>query len=245
MRPVTLLLAFTSVALLLGACSSNRASGPRVGEPDLRDPDAPWFCQPGTATEEWECIQNEELARAPAPTRPPPAQPRQQQTIPSGGPQSTSRQPATRQRSVATLAPAARPPTQQATPTPDQPAPAAIQTADSRPEYARLAYRPDKPVSILDLPDDFAAVQLTALSSREALEQYASKNNMRGMSAARILSGNQLYYILLLGIYETHERAQRAIVDLPPPFAGLTPWIRSVGSLQNAMLAADRHVGDR
>lgn len=237
MKPVTLLLACTGMALLLSACSSNRSSAPRAGEPDFRDPDAPWFCQPGVATDEWECIQNEELSQAPAPTRPPPAQPPQQQATPST-PKLTPRQTETRERSVATPAPAAKSSTPQAMPQ-------APRTADSTPEYARLAYRPEKPMSILDLPDDFSAVQLTALSSREALEQYATQNNMRGMSAARILSGDQLYYILLLGIYETQERAERAIVDLPAPFAGLTPWIRSVGSLQNAMLAADRHVGDR
>lgn len=244
MKPVVLLLTCTSVALLLSACSSNRSPSPRLGDPELRDPNAPWFCQPGVERDEWECMQNEQLAQAPVPTRPPPERIPQQQAMPST-PQLTSRQTEPREQTLAALAPEAKSSTPQVTPEPDLPVPAATRAADSRPEYARLAFRPRKPISILDLPDDFSAVQLLAVSSREALEQHVTQSNMRGMSAARILSGDKLFYILLLGIYETRERAERAIVGLPPPLDRYTPWIRSVGSLQNAMLAADRHVGDR
>lgn len=234
MKPVVLVLALASLVLLVGACSSNRSPGPRLGEPELRDPSEPWFCEPGVAQEEWQCIQNEEVAKTPVPTRPPP----QRQRATPSTPQVTSQQTAPREQAAAALAP-------EATSSRPQVTPAAVSSAEAMPAYIRLAYRPERPVSILDLPEDFSAVQLIAVSSREALEKYAAQSNMRGMSAARILRGDKLFYVLLLGIYETRERAERAIVELPPPFDVHTPWIRSVESIQKAMIAADRHVGDR
>ena len=105
------------------------------------------------------------------------------------------------------------------------------------PRHTALAYRPEKAVSLLDLPDDFWAVQLIALSSREALEEYARSKGVRGMSAAQIAVNDELFYILLLGIYETRENAELATQDLPEHFSN--PWIRSVGSLKRAMLKAE------
>lgn len=237
MKPVVIVLAFTSLVLLVSACSSNRSPGPRLGEPELRDPAEPWFCEPGVTQEEWQCIQNEAVAKVPEPTRPSPKRPQRQPAI-AATPQVTSQQTASRERTAATVTPEAKSSSLPASS-------AADRSAENAPEYVSLAYRPAQPKAILDLPKEFSAVQLVALSSREALEKYASKSKMRGMSAARILRGDKLFYILLLGIYETRERAERAIVDLPPPFDVHTPWIRSVDSIQKAMLAADRHVGDR
>ena len=102
----------------------------------------------------------------------------------------------------------------------------------------RLAYRPEKAVAIADLPESFWAVQLIALSSKESLEAYARQHGLRGMSAAEISANGKTFYVLLLGIYESKEIAIEASADLGPPFE--SPWIRSVGSLQKAMLAAEQ-----
>ena len=119
----------------------------------------------------------------------------------------------------------------------------AAESAD-RPKHVRLSYKPEKPMSILELPGDFWAVQLVALSSPEAVEEYVERHQMRGMSAARIWDGSQLFYVLLLGIYETRAVAEEAVTDLPPPFNLHTPWIRPLASLQRAMVAADEIAGD-
>ena len=113
------------------------------------------------------------------------------------------------------------------------------------PPHIALAYRPTQAVAILDLPDDFFAVQLVAVSSKEALETYANTHQLSGMSAARVYANGQLYFVLLLGVYETRERAEQAIASLQGPLAELEPWIRSVGSLQDAMVAADEFTGVR
>ena len=122
---------------------------------------------------------------------------------------------------------------------PDAPATSARPAQADQPRHVRLAYRPDRPVSLLDLPADYWVAQLVALSSPEDLEQYALQHGMQGMSAARVMSGDALYYVLLLGIYETREIAQQAITDLPPPFDTHKPWLRTVGSLQRAIRLAD------
>lgn len=94
---------------------------------------------------------------------------------------------------------------------------------------------------MMDIPPEFWAVQLIALSSKEALEAYARQHNVKGMPAARIAVDGKLFYILLLGIYETRALAAEASTELPAPFSN--PWIRSVRSLQRAMAQADELSG--
>jgi|GEM_PF-643163 len=109
------------------------------------------------------------------------------------------------------------------------------------PEYVALSFQPDEPVAILDLPRDFFAIQVIALASQTALEKYAVDNDIRGMSAARIAANDNLFYVLLLGIYETRSKASAALASIPEPYTN--PWIRSVGSLQDAMIAGDKLAG--
>ena len=97
---------------------------------------------------------------------------------------------------------------------------------------------------MLDVPGDFWAVQLIALSTKEDLEAYAERHNLHGMSAAQIANQEgEVFYILLLGIYESREIAEQAITELPKPFNN--PWIRSVASLQSAMLRAEKVAGGK
>jgi septal ring-binding cell division protein DamX len=111
------------------------------------------------------------------------------------------------------------------------------------PDYQALAYVPDKPTSLLELPPNFWVAQLMAVSSKEFLESYAEEHNLRGLSAARIASGDRLFFVLILGIYETKEKAQRAITNMPPPYRGYKPLLRTLGSLQDAMRKADQMTG--
>ena len=120
-----------------------------------------------------------------------------------------------------------------------EPAPA----ADNRPDYQRLAYVPDEPTSLLQLPGEYWVAQLMAVSSKQFLEEYAQANQLRGLSAARVASGDRLFYILILGIYENRALAERAISDLPPPYDTYSPFLRSLKSLQEAMKQADRIAG--
>jgi DamX protein len=107
----------------------------------------------------------------------------------------------------------------------------------------RLAYRPPEAVPLTELPRDFYAVQLIAMNTREELEAFVQRHGIEGVSAARVERDDALYYVLLLGIYETLDKARRAVADLPGPFRDTTPWIRPLGSLQSAMARADTLAG--
>ena len=110
----------------------------------------------------------------------------------------------------------------------------------------RLAYRTEEPVPLLDLPKSFWAVQLIALSNKDALEKYANASSLVGLSGARVASNGKLLYVLLLGIYESKELARQAVAGLPNKEAMKpSPWIRSLDSLHKAMLSGDYLSGDR
>jgi septal ring-binding cell division protein DamX len=125
-----------------------------------------------------------------------------------------------------------------------EPAPAAVDTSNL-PDYQRLAYVPEKPTSLLELPPHFWVVQLMAVSSKEFLESYAAEHNLRGLSAARIASGERLFFVLILGIYETRDRAEQAKSNMPPPYDKYNSraLLRTLGSLQDAMRKADQMTG--
>ena len=82
-----------------------------------------------------------------------------------------------------------------------------------------------------------------AVSSKEFLEEYATEHKLRGLSAARVASGERLFYILILGIYENKSLAEQAIADLPSPYDKYNPFLRSLKSLQQAMKRADDIAG--
>jgi septal ring-binding cell division protein DamX len=244
--------AVTSVLCLLlvttlSGCAKNKPPEPLLGIPDKEH--VPWFCQTGEETDRWDCVRDEKLASNPKPTRsPPPSADGSERTMPnfSRGRQSPPTQPAAKpvtpvrqtETKESTAGSASNSP--EATTGNRQQPPNNAQDTNI-PKHIRLAYRPDKAVNLVDLPSKFWAVQLVALSSKEALEEYATERGVRGMSAAEVAVKDKIFYVLLLGIYETKEIAQDASSELGPTFNN--PWIRSVGSLQAAMLEAERVKG--
>ncbi len=258
------------IPVLIGFGCGSKATAPS-NQADYTAPntDDSWFCQVGATDEEWDCVQSEALAAAHTPTRLPasraPTSNVAAATVPvnddqnESAPLIPSAEPLPAEPVEVRPAPSipTQPEPQSTSSAAPEPEPASTpppippidttnnQKTQSRnePKHIQLSYRPEKPVAILDLPKAFWAVQLVALSSKEALEAFAKENNVRGMSAARVWNGQGLFYVLLLGIYETRDRASQAIASLTAPFDTYNPWIRSVGSLQTAMVEADRQSG--
>ncbi len=242
-----------------------------------------WFCQSNESGEGWECVQDEDLARTPVPTRlppdpePPPADlaapldldvplsvelAQSVARAPDAGAPVTAAPVAGDPDAEAPAEPAAlasaavAAPVDPAATAPESatPQPAAAQSAaggsnvraaDAVPRHVALAYVPAQPTAMLDLPPEYFAVQLIAMNSKQSIESFVHEHQLRGMSAARIEKDSALYFVLILGIYETYDRAFEASRDLPPPLDGVEPWIRSLGSLQNAMVRADQLVGNQ
>ncbi len=218
-----------AIILLAAACSSKAPQ--TAGQAVQRGGE--WFCQIAENTEEWQCVQDDELAANPQPQRlPQPPEPEPEPSVAAEPPA----EPGVDAQSGDTEAL-----DQSVTQAPPSTVPA--QPPQAMPRYAQLAYQPEGPVDLLDLPAEFYAVQLVAVSSKEALEQYAEDHGLRGMAAARVATDDRLFYILLLGVYETRDLAEEAIADVPPPLDELDFWIRSMGSLQQAILAGDALAG--
>lgn len=114
------------------------------------------------------------------------------------------------------------------------------ETPAEEPAYARLAYRPEQPVSLLELPPDFYAVQIIALSSTEELERFFDRLGVNELTAAEVEVDGELRYALLLGIYETLAAAEQAAANPPEALMSYDPWIRRLAGLQADMLRAER-----
>lgn len=219
--------------LLHGCSNSGRSANV---EPDELTPQEPWFCKTGEVSEAWECVQTDRVdsqyQAAPEPEPEPEPMP-----VPSPEP---SLEPMPEPMPVPSPAPASQD-TIVSEPSSSLAPSQSIATDESLPKHVRLAYHPAEDTPILDLPKEYWAVQTVALSTKESLETYAMTNSIQGMSAARIAQAGRVFYVLILGVYETKEVAKEALTDLPPAFEN--SWIRSVGSLQEAMLTADTLTG--
>ena len=104
---------------------------------------------------------------------------------------------------------------------------------------ATVAAQPESPMKLADVPGNYYAVQLVALDSIAAVEAYVNDHQLEGLSAARIAKDDQLFYVLLFGVYPDQATAQAAVDDLPTSLAGVTPWIRPMRTLQAAMRRAE------
>lgn len=247
---------YVFVGLFVSACSGNPDRPQDSPVTDIPDSGS-WFCQMSASGDGWECIQDPLLAENPRPQRlpnpeqtqaePQPEEPPLPEALPASGPGAPA-EPPERDTPIPPREPSeeADPGPPGDPPLPDAPAPppaAAAGSDDAVPEHVRLAYRPPEPVALTELPDDFYAVQLLAMSSKEGLETFVEQERLEGISAARVERDGKLFYVLLLGIYETEDLAQRAVAALPRPLQGTRPWIRRLGSLQAAMHRANTATG--
>ncbi|MCY3885866.1 MAG: SPOR domain-containing protein [Gammaproteobacteria bacterium] len=116
-----------------------------------------------------------------------------------------------------------------------------VSTSGDVPEYRWLAINPDTPTRIEDLPDNYYAVQLAAFSDMKKANKYAADATwLIDPHGVRTVSNGKEYYVILLGIYETKTRAERAANSITKHLGSDKPWIRSMTSLKPAIRAASR-----
>ncbi|MDE0420451.1 MAG: hypothetical protein OXK76_06125 [Gammaproteobacteria bacterium] len=216
---------FAMLLVVLSGCagSAPASDSAAVWLVDDQRAQVDWFCEPAEDGG-WDCVQDADRVANPQPLRLP--QPLFAQ------PDTTGQGP-----------PASIPPN----PSPPQPPNAQVRNPPRHPSiplYQELSYQPDQPTALTDLPSSFYAIQVIALSSKEDLEQFIVDNNLPAMSGALVEKGGELFYALLAGIYTDRETAERASLSLPEVFTAHQPWIRSLESLQAAILRAQQHPGD-
>ena len=121
-------------------------------------------------------------------------------------------------------------------------APLASQTAQEplpAPLYQQLAYQPDDPVALIDLPESFYVIQLVALRNEAEVDAFVTDHGLPLLSGALVEKDGDLWFVLLAGVYEDLDTAQQALVSLPENLMAMSPWLRPMASLRKAMLRAE------
>lgn len=185
-----------------------------------------WFCQPGTGGDEWDCIQDEELARSPqlaaATTPAPPVEE-------SGeGPEAEPPEPA------ATESPVPR----DVEPGAVQEQPPIEEPSAADPEPPKAAEPELDADGLMGLPDDYFAVQLVALDSAAELSAFVDTHGLGYLPHARVERDGRIHHVLLLGFYESYALAEAASLDPPAPIEPGDAWIRPLAGLKRAVARA-------
>lgn len=210
------------LVVVLSGCA---ATTPTDDSPDMwlvddRSGENDWFCEPAEDGG-WDCVQDPERVANPRTLR----LPNPLFVLPA----------ATTEEAPRPFNPPSEPP----------PQPLAVEVPDapedpSIPLYQRLAYQPDGPTALTDLPGSYYTIQLIALSSKEDLEKFIVDNDLPSMSGAVVEKDGQRFYALLAGIYTDRETAERAARNLPEEMSAHGPWLRSMESLQAAIARAEQ-----
>ncbi len=127
----------------------------------------------------------------------------------------------------------------------DQPQQVEVVQPDlNEPLYLQLAYRPETPQRIEDLPSSYFAVQLAAFTKKNGTTIYLENEEwIQESQVVRVLANDQVHYAILLGVYEDRDSAEQAVNSVSTYLNGSEPWIRSLSSLQTAIKAADDQYG--
>ena len=205
-------IAFVALAVVLAGCANTTSTADSRAEwlVDDRTRDADWFCEPAEDGG-WDCVQDPERVANPRPIRLPTP------LFADPGP--------SRPSPIPTLGPRLETPPRD---------------SSARPLYQQLAFQPERPTALSDLPATFYVIQVIALSTAEDLEQYIADNDLPAMSGAVVEKDGERFYALLAGIYTDRATAQRATRSLPEKLSAHGPWVRSMESLQAAMARAEQ-----
>jgi len=180
--------------------------------------------------DDWECIQDEEMARSPQPKRlpgddipeledNPPASTLEDVLIPQIDPSVTFEEPAI---------------------VPQPTASGDVEPATLAGEVPALSSDiPAPPDDVPALAGDLYAVQLIAMESEQLAVDFVSDHQLADASRVRLGRDGEIYYVVLLGIYDTYAEAQAAAEGRGESLAEIEPWIRSLESIHIGMQEAE------
>jgi len=174
-----------------------------------------WFCEMNESRDDWDCVQDEALARNPKPTRLP-SDPVEPDPFAEDAP------------ALPTVA----------TPTEGLANPSAAINFDA---LAQATVRPDTITALLERsPEDFA-VQLTATETEALANGFVSNHDLdsEALLTLELAREDDLYWVVLLGVYETFAEAEAAVKSLPESLADEQPWIRPLASIQTGIVGAE------
>ncbi|MDE0192681.1 MAG: SPOR domain-containing protein [Gammaproteobacteria bacterium] len=211
--PARRVVAFVApLVVVLAGCANTTSTTDSRAEwlIDERARDVDWFCEPAEDGG-WDCVQDPERVANPRPIRLPTP------LFIDPGPSPS--------RPGPTLGPRLQAPPRD---------------SSALPLYQQLAFQPQRPTALSDLPATFYVIQVIALSTPEDLDRYIADNDLPAMSGAVVEKDGERFYALLAGIYTDRETAERATRSLPEALSAHGPWVRSMESLQAAMARAEQ-----
>ncbi len=207
----------------------------------------PWVCGLSHNKNRWQCQREGE---EPAPSVAPSTE------GPKSAPAKTPHPAPATDSATAVAKPEPAPPPTESAPDGDNAAPRAA--SDAPPESADKASAParqgplaassqrsasnrpaDEGGKLMALHPDYFAIQAGAFPNAEALRSHALQYGIEPAYRVRLASQNRLFHVLILQVHESRRAAEAALANLPQPLSGMDLWIRSVGSLQNAVRAGD------
>lgn len=213
---VTGLALCVAVLVIIAGCSNSKLR--RTPQAEKK---TPWFCEMNEHRDDWDCVQDGDLARNPKPQRLPGDLPvieaAEVPPVPAGD--SVTEESST----VALVSPAFAvipvAPENGAAP----PAPPADTGADT---------------DLLTLSGSLFAVQLIAMSTVGLAEDFIARHGLDDALSLELAKDGEHYHVVLLGIYETFAEAEAAVENRPESLSGVQPWIRPLESIQTAIREA-------
>lgn len=207
--------------ILVAGCSNSR-----LRRTPAAAQNAPWFCQLNEARDDWVCIQDADLARYPRPERLP-----TDIVEPEPAPLPVIRPTVTYESEPSQIgasegSPVATEPTD-------------IAGTERLPAEADRTIEPSiEPVDLMSLPGDMYAVQLIAVANEPLADDFVREREVGNAMTLMLAREGDLYYVVLLGIYESYADAQTAADHRPSSLANVEPWIRSLASIQKGVQEA-------
>jgi DamX protein len=133
------------------------------------------------------------------------------------------------------------PPAPEPRPEPADPAPATEPPGEAPPAPPRAQETADlhDAIWIREQPAGYYTIQVLGLSDLQALRRYGREQGLdMELAWFRTLRDGQDWYVLVAGRYPDAEAARAAIAGLPEAVRRHQPWVRSFGSVQEAMASA-------
>ncbi|MDX8388172.1 MAG: hypothetical protein R8M46_06520 [Ghiorsea sp.] len=85
-------------------------------------------------------------------------------------------------------------------------------------------------------------VQVVSTTSKDSLDIFLGKNELFEKSYVRTWDKGQAWYVIVFGVFEGYSEAKRVSDDIPTNYRS-EAWVRTAGSLQDAIRAFDTHQG--
>jgi len=99
---------------------------------------------------------------------------------------------------------------------------------------ADTALKAEIDTGIMHFPAEHFTVQLLASVDMESVDRFVSKHQVPKSFVVTTEKDNEVWYVLLLGVYDNYELAVLARDDIANRMNS-KPWIRKIGSVQRIM----------